>query len=186
MILTATSTFRRENRGGRPRPRRGRKGKRQGIQGSPMANSESLKDKAWGKYLICRQMGLWANKCPSDRSKSPKIACYKYHQLGLWVELCPQETRASRSSTKPSFMMVNRTEAAHSSQATCHRQLSQGWSQVCNWMWQKPWTKPWEGLSEDPLTNPEEILYTDGSSFVLDGKKKSWICSNLQFWGHRD
>ena len=31
------------------------------------------------------------------------------------------------------------------------------------------WTKPWEGLSEDPLTNPEEIWYTDGSSFVLDG-----------------
>ena len=23
------------------------------------------------------------------------------------------------------------------------------------------WTKPWEGLSEDPLTNPEEIRYTD-------------------------
>ena len=30
------------------------------------------------------------------------------------------------------------------------------------------WTKPREGLSEDPLTNPEEIWYTDGSSFVLD------------------
>ena len=25
-------------------------------------------------------------------------------------------------------------------------------------------------MSEDPLTNPEEIWYTDGSSFVLDGK----------------
>ena len=32
------------------------------------------------------------------------------------------------------------------------------------------WTKPQEGLSEDPLTNSEEIWYTDGSSFVLDGK----------------
>ena len=42
------------------------------------------------------------------------------------------------------------------------------------------WTKPSEGLSEDPLTNPEEIWYTDGSSFVLDGKKKSQICSSLQ------
>ena len=31
-------------------------------------------------------------------------------------------------------------------------------------------TKPQEELSEDPLTNPEEIWYTDGSSFVLDGK----------------
>jgi len=33
------------------------------------------------------------------------------------------------------------------------------------------WTKPREGLSEDLLTNPEEIWYTDGSSFVLDGKR---------------
>ena len=43
------------------------------------------------------------------------------------------------------------------------------------------WTKALEGLSEDPLTNPEEIWYTDGSSFILDGKKKSLISSNLQF-----
>ena len=28
------------------------------------------------------------------------------------------------------------------------------------------------GLSEDPLTNPEEIWYTDGRSFVLDGKRR--------------
>ena len=34
------------------------------------------------------------------------------------------------------------------------------------------WTKPQEGLSKDPLTNPEEIWYTDGSSFVLDGKRR--------------
>ena len=35
------------------------------------------------------------------------------------------------------------------------------------------WTKPREGLSEDPLTNPEEIWYTDGSSFVLDGERRA-------------
>ena len=35
------------------------------------------------------------------------------------------------------------------------------------------WTKPQEGLSEDSLTNPEEIWYTDGSNFVLDGKRKA-------------
>ena len=35
------------------------------------------------------------------------------------------------------------------------------------------WTKPREGLSEDPLTNPEEILYVDGISFVLDGKRRA-------------
>ena len=32
------------------------------------------------------------------------------------------------------------------------------------------WTKPREGLSEDPWANLEEIWYTDGSIFVLDGK----------------
>ena len=35
------------------------------------------------------------------------------------------------------------------------------------------WTKSWEGLSEDPLTNTEEIWYTDGSCFVLDGKRRA-------------
>ena len=33
------------------------------------------------------------------------------------------------------------------------------------------WTKPQEVLSEGPLTNPDDIWYTDGSSFVLDGKR---------------
>ena len=28
-------------------------------------------------------------------------------------------------------------------------------------------------MSEDPLTNPGEIWYTDGSSFVLDGKRRA-------------
>ena len=35
------------------------------------------------------------------------------------------------------------------------------------------WTKPQEGLSENPLTNPEEIWYTDGSNFVMDGKRRA-------------
>ena len=35
------------------------------------------------------------------------------------------------------------------------------------------WTNPWEGLWEDPLANPEEIWYTDESSFVLDGKRSA-------------
>ena len=34
-------------------------------------------------------------------------------------------------------------------------------------------TKPREGLSEDPLISLEEIWYTDGSSFVLDGKRRA-------------
>ena len=36
-------------------------------------------------------------------------------------------------------------------------------------------------LSEDPLTNPEEIWYTDGSSFVLDGKRAGYaVVSNFE------
>ena len=44
------------------------------------------------------------------------------------------------------------------------------------------WTKPREGLSEDPLTNPEEIWYTDGSSFVLDEKRRAGyaVVSNFE------
>ena len=75
------------------------------LQGSPMANPESLKDKVQGKCLICRQMGHWAKKYPSDKSKSPKVACYKCHQLGLWATLSSQDPRASRSNTKPSLRM---------------------------------------------------------------------------------
>ena len=26
---------------------------------------------------------------------------------------------------------------------------------------------------EDPLTNPEEVCYSDGNSFVLDGKRRT-------------
>ena len=54
------------------------------LQGSPMANPKSLKDKARGKCLICRQAGHWAKECP-NHDKSPKVACYKCHQLGHWV-----------------------------------------------------------------------------------------------------
>jgi len=44
------------------------------------------------------------------------------------------------------------------------------------------WTKPGEGLSKDPLTNPEEIWYTDRSSFVLDGKRRAGyaVVSNFE------
>ena len=44
------------------------------------------------------------------------------------------------------------------------------------------WTKPQEGLSEDSLANPEEIWCTDGSSFVLDGKRRAryTVVSNFE------
>ena len=37
-------------------------------------------------------------------------------------------------------------------------------------------------MTEDPLINPEEIWYTDGSSFVLDGKRRAGyaIVSNFE------
>ena len=37
-------------------------------------------------------------------------------------------------------------------------------------------------MSEDPLTSLEEIWYTDGSSFVLDGKRKAGyaVVSNFE------
>ncbi|XP_055420486.1 uncharacterized protein LOC129639380 isoform X5 [Bubalus kerabau] len=49
------------------------------------------------------------------------------------------------------------------------------------------WTEPREGLSEDSLTNPEEIRYTDGSSFVLDGKRRAGSTSyNMQCQFNKD
>ena len=75
------------------------------LQGSPMANPESLKDKARAKCLICRQAGHSAKECP-NHDKSPQMACHKSHQLGHWVALCPRDPRASRSSAKPSLTMV--------------------------------------------------------------------------------
>ena len=37
-------------------------------------------------------------------------------------------------------------------------------------------------MLEDPLTSPEEIWYTDGSSFVLDGKRRAGytVVSNFE------
>ena len=75
------------------------------LQRSPMAHPDSLKDKAQGKCLICRQAGHLAKECP-NHDKSPQMACHKSHQLGHWVALCPRDPRASRSSAKPSLTMV--------------------------------------------------------------------------------
>ena len=76
-------------------------------QGSPMANPESLKDKAPGKCLICRKVGYWAKEWP-NHDKSSKIAYYKCHQLGHRAALCPRDPKASRSGAKPSLMMVQK------------------------------------------------------------------------------
>ena len=88
MVQTATDTFynREQEREAKAQEREKRKETRHDqmlvtLQGSPMANPESLKDKAQGKCLICRQAGHGAKECPKH-DKSPKMACYKYHQLG--------------------------------------------------------------------------------------------------------
>ena len=63
IVQTATNTFyNRTGEGGQGQEREKRKEIRHGqmlaaLQGSPMANPESLKDKAQGKCLICRQAG---------------------------------------------------------------------------------------------------------------------------------
>ena len=112
MVQTATNTFynREQEKGAKAQETEKRKETRHAqmlvpLQGSPMANPESLKDKTRGRCLICRQAGHWAKECP-NHDKSSKMACYKCHQLGHWVALCPRDSRASRSSTKPSLMMV--------------------------------------------------------------------------------
>ena len=75
------------------------------LQGNPMANPESLNDKARARCLICGQAEHWAKECP-NHDKSPETACYKCHQWRHWAALCPGDPRASESSAKTYFMIV--------------------------------------------------------------------------------
>ena len=88
MVQTATNTFcnREQEKEAKAQERERRKETRQAqmmatLQGRPMVHPDSLKDKARGKCLICRQVGHWAKECPNS-DKSPKMACHKCHQLG--------------------------------------------------------------------------------------------------------
>ena len=127
MIQTATNTFynKEQEKEAKAQERKKRKETKHAqtlaaLQGSPMANPESLKDKARGKCLICRQVGHWAKECP-NHDKSPRTACYKCHQLGHWAALCPGDPRASNQAPSLPSRCFKRTEAARSSQPTCHR-----------------------------------------------------------------
>ena len=109
MVWTATNTFynREQEKEAKAQERERRKETRHAqmlasLQGSPMANPESLKDKARSKCLICRQVGHWAKECPNKSRK----ACHKCHQLRHWAALCPWDPMAARSSAKPSLTMV--------------------------------------------------------------------------------
>ena len=125
MVQTATNILcsREQEREDKAQEREKRKETRHAqILATLQANPESLKDKAQGKCLICSQVGHWAKECPNC-DKSPKMDCYKCHQLGHWVALCPGDPRASRSSTKPSFRVVQQywsglLHPAHLSQIT--------------------------------------------------------------------
>ena len=88
MVQTSSNTFYKREQGrevnAQERERRKKTSPAQmlaALQGSPIAKPESLKDKARGKCLICRQTGNWAKGCP-NHGKSPKMACYKLHHLG--------------------------------------------------------------------------------------------------------
>ena len=74
------------------------------LQGSPMANPKSLKDKTQGKCLICKQVGHWSKENPYC-DKSPKVACYKCHQLGLGGTL-PSGPESLKVKHQPSLMIV--------------------------------------------------------------------------------
>ena len=85
MVQTATNTFynREQEKEAKAQERERRKETRHAqmlatLQGSPMANPESLKDKAQGKCLICRQTRHWAKEC-QNHDKSHKTARYKCH-----------------------------------------------------------------------------------------------------------
>ena len=134
MVQTATSTFynREQVREAKAQEREKREKTSHAkmlatLQGSPVANPESLKDKEGGKCLICRQAGHWAKKCP-NHDKCPKTACYKCHQLGHWTALClgTQEPQGQVPSLPSQWF--NRTEVAHSSQSAVLSQI-RGWSQ---------------------------------------------------------
>ena len=68
MVQTATNTFynREQEKEAKAKAQEERKKETRhaqmlaALQGSPMANPESLKDKALDKCLICRQAGHWA------------------------------------------------------------------------------------------------------------------------------
>ena len=72
MVQTATNTFynREQEREAKAQEKERRKETRHAqmlatLQGSPMANPESLEDKAQDKRLICRQAGHWVKECPN-------------------------------------------------------------------------------------------------------------------------
>ena len=108
MVQTTTNTFynREQEREAKTQGREKRRDKvcpmLAAFQGSPMANPESMKDKAQGKCLICRQVRHWAKDC-LNHDKSPKTACYKCHQLeGGWHSALRTQEPQDQAPSLPS------------------------------------------------------------------------------------
>ena len=166
------------------------------LSKAPAVEAEREENPAQGKACCAGNQDSkkrTQQKAHADQSQIPedlrlRMACHKGHQLGHWVALCPRDPRASRSSAKHSLTMVQEDgssplQPARLLQITITGLKPRVQLDVAETL--DHWTKPREGFSEDPLTNPEEIWYTDRKQLCLGWKKKSWICSSLQFWDHR-
>ena len=107
VVQMATNTFYHREQRGRPRPRKGKEGRRQGMSKywPPSSQLRVLKDKAQDKCQICRQAGHWAEQC-LNHGTPPVTACHKCHQLGHWAVLCPWGLRVLGSNSKLSPVMA--------------------------------------------------------------------------------
>ena len=69
------------------------------LQGSPMVKPKSLKDKARGKCLICRQAGHWAKECPNcDKSPSLLLQMPSTGTLGGTLPLGPKSLKVKHQA----------------------------------------------------------------------------------------
>ena len=127
MVQTATDTFynREQEREAKAQEREKRKEIRHAqmlatFQGSPMANPESLKDKAPGKCLICRQAGFRPKSVQTMTSLLKWLATNTIiWDIGWHSALGTLEPQGQVPSLPSRWF--NRTKAARSSQPACHR-----------------------------------------------------------------
>ena len=111
MIQAATNTFynREQEKEAKDQERGRRKETRHAqilaaLQRSPRAHPDSLKDKARGKCLICRQAGHWAKECPNC-DKSPRTGLPQMPSNGTLGGTLPWGPKSLKVKCKPSLMM---------------------------------------------------------------------------------
>ena len=121
MVQTATNTFynKEQEREAKAQEREKRKEIRHdqmlaALQGNPMANPESLKDKAQGKCLICIQAGHWAKSVQTVTSLLKQLATNAISwDIGQHSALRTQEPQGKVPSLPSRWFNI--TEAARSS-----------------------------------------------------------------------